>query len=336
MLNSDLTELKFAWHAVSQACALVRQIQSELVTPALTKDDHSPVTVADFAVQALVAALLEQAFPQDPLVGEEDSLILRAASADERESASQTLDMVTYYLRQVIPNANANQVVQWIERGGASPAHRFWTLDPIDGTKGFLRGDQYAIALALIVRGEVQLGILGCPKLNLGSLGDDDAPGALVFAARGQGTWMTSLEGALTPERLHVSTCTEPSQARLLRSFESGHTNVNQVDALAQILGIRTPPLRLDSQAKYALLAAGQGDLLVRLLSPSKPDYREKIWDHAAGALIVAEAGGKIIDLDGKPLDFTQGRTLAGNRGILASNGLLHSAALQALRTLSA
>jgi 3'(2'), 5'-bisphosphate nucleotidase len=88
----------------------------------------------------------------------------------------------------------------------------------------------------------------------------------------------------------------------------------------------------MDSQAKYAVLAAGQGDLLVRLLSPSMPDYREKIWDQAAGALIIEEAGGTITDLDGRTLDFAAGRTLAHNRGVVASNGHLHEAALAALK----
>jgi 3'(2'), 5'-bisphosphate nucleotidase len=71
-------------------------------------------------------------------------------------------------------------------------------------------------------------------------------------------------------------------------------------------------------------------------ISPSRPDYREKVWDQAAGAIVIEEAGGKVTDLDGKPLDFTQGRTLANNRGICASNGVLHKAALDALREIGA
>ena len=53
-----------------------------------------------------------------------------------------------------------------IDRGGRESGHRFWTLDPIDGTKGFLRGDQYVVALALVVKGEVQIGALACPNLG--------------------------------------------------------------------------------------------------------------------------------------------------------------------------
>src|SRR6185437_11214597 len=62
-----------------------------------------------------------------------------------------------------------------------------WTLDPIDGTKGFIRGEQYAVCLALIIDAEVQLGVIGCPNL----LSDVDNPGggrgAIFVAVKGQG-----------------------------------------------------------------------------------------------------------------------------------------------------
>jgi 3'(2'), 5'-bisphosphate nucleotidase len=92
----------------------------------------------------------------------------------------------------------------------------------------------------------------------------------------------------------------------------------------------------MDSQAKYMLLAAGKGDLYLRFLSSKQPDYKERIWDQAAGSLIVEEAGGKVSDLHGRNLDFSAGRTLLHNRGLLASNGYLHSQALQALQVIQA
>jgi 3'(2'), 5'-bisphosphate nucleotidase len=92
----------------------------------------------------------------------------------------------------------------------------------------------------------------------------------------------------------------------------------------------------MDSQAKYAVLAAGQGEIYLRMLTPSRPDYKEKIWDQAAGSIVIEEAGGRVTDLHGKPLDFTLGRTLAQNRGICATNGLLHEAALKTLEAIHA
>lgn len=327
MLNLERPEIQFALHVVPQAALLVRQVQVETISSALSKDDRSPVTVADFASQALVGRSLSESFPDDPLVGEEDSSVL------QQPSNEQTLNLVTQYVSRSFPQATPEKVCKWIDRGVGEPGARFWTLDPIDGTKGFLRGDQYAVALALIVDGQVQVGALGCPNLKDESLQDTNDAGLLMIAARGEGAWFGPLNGEVKDfHRSSVSPLNDPVQARLLRSFETGHTNVSQVDLIAAQLGIQAEPVRMDSQAKYALLAVGKGELYLRLLSPKQPDYREKIWDQAAGSLIVEESGGRVSDLFGKPLDFTAGRMLLNNRGILASNRHLHGQALQALQ----
>ncbi|MBE9523956.1 MAG: 3'(2'),5'-bisphosphate nucleotidase [Chloroflexi bacterium] len=326
MINLNSPELIFAIDAVRQASLLVKQVQAELVSSALTKDDRSPVTVADFAAQALVGYLLEKSFPQDAMIGEEDSSVLQTPEEE------QTLTSITHFVGQYTEGATPEKVCQWIDRGSAQSASRFWTLDPIDGTKGFLRGDQYAVSFALVEDGVVQIGVLGCPNLSDGYRSEIGGPGSLVVSARGQGTWVTTIEGENTFNAIQASTQDDPTQTRLLRSFESGHTNVSQIDLVAEELGVKAAPVRMDSQAKYAVLAAGHGELYLRLLSSSRPNYREKIWDQAAGVLVIEEAGGQVTDLDGKALDFTAGRTLAHNRGICASNGILHSAALAALR----
>ncbi len=319
-------ELQFALEAVRHAAQLTQQVQAEMTGPALTKSDRSPVTVADFAAQALIGSLLAEAFPGDPLVAEEDSADLRTPAGNS--TLTQVADFVSRFLPRLTPHAACAA----IDRGAAAPARRFWTLDPVDGTKGFLRGGQYAVALALIVNGQVQLGVLGCPGLTEAGRPDSSGLGSLVAAVRGQGTWSTPLNVSREFTRLQVSKRSDPSEARLLRSFEADHTNTDQIDEVVRVLHLQAPPVAMDSQAKYAVLAAGAGDLLLRLLSPQHPDYREKIWDQAAGSLIVEEAGGHVSDLEGRPLDFTVGRTLARNRGLLASNGYLHAAALQAVR----
>ena len=113
--------------------------------------------------------------------------------------------------------------------------------------------------------------------------------------------------------------------------MESGHTNTGTMGEIVTALNIEADPVCLDSQAKYAVLACGGGEALLRLLSASRPDYREMIWDQAAGSIVIEEAGGRITDLAGKALDFGQGTTLAENRGVCASNGLVHDALLKAL-----
>jgi 3'(2'), 5'-bisphosphate nucleotidase len=111
---------------------------------------------------------------------------------------------------------------------------------------------------------------------------------------------------------------------------------VSKIDQLTAALGVQSPPVLMDSQAKYAVLAGGGGELIFRLLSPQQPDYSEMIWDQTAGSLVVEEAGGRVSDLRGEQLDFTAGRRLVNNLGVLASNGRLHTAALEALRAVGA
>ena len=333
MMDWNDSRNRFALKAVHLAAGLAAEIQGEMVTEALTKDDRSPVTVADFAAQAVVGYLLDKTFPGELLVGEEQSDVLRAPEERDR------LEQVAGFFSRVVPGSTPEQVCNYIDRGVDEPGRKYWTLDPIDGTKGFLRRAQYATALAYVEDGQVQLGVLGCPNISPDLQESSPGKGCLLIARRGGGSWIAKLADFDRPERftrLTVSQRTNPTQARLLRSFESGHTNTDQIDAFQQELGGKADPVRMDSQVKYALLASGEGEIYLRLLSPTRMDYKEKIWDQAAGSIIVEEAGGTVTDLDGAPLDFSQGRTLAGNRGICASNGIFHDRALDALRTVKA
>lgn len=333
MLSSRLLD---AAEIVREAALLVREIQQSLVTPALEKSDRSPVTAADFAAQALVAARLRARWPDEAMIGEESGQALR-----EARHAAQ-LAQVASLVAPHLPGVDEGGVCDLVDRGAGAACGAYWTLDPIDGTKGFLRGDQYAVALAFIQGGRPELAVLGCPELARAIEPARGGPGSLVVAARSQGTWTRPLldasgDGAGTQwQRLTVSTESDPAGARVLRSVESGHTDKGKAAELSRVFGTKAPPIGMDSQAKYAVLAAGGAELLVRLISPGRPDYKEKIWDQAAGSLVIEEAGGRVTDLDGNPLDFSHGRTLAANRGVLATNGHVHEAALAALREVGA
>ena len=78
-------------------------------------------------------------------------------------------------------------------------------------------------------------------------------------------------------------------------------------------------------------LARGDAGLFLRFPSP---DYREKIWDHVAGAIIVTEAGGRITDGSGAPLNFGRGRWLDLDNGIVAAAPKLHAAVIEQLKTM--
>lgn len=316
-------EMRFAVHAVRTAALLAEKIRTHEKIAPLTKKDQSPVTIADFAVQAYIASRLEAEFSKDPLVAEENSVEVRKKAKEE------VLSEITRHVAALLPSATENKVCKWIDRGAGGTGQRFWTLDPIDGTKGFLRGDQYAVALALIEKGKVRLGVLGCPRLRFDTRGPR---GVLAFAEKGKGSYW----GILRPRssrirRLKVSNCADPSQAVLLRSMETNHTNTSRVDLLRKKLRMTKKPMLMDSLAKLAVLAAGRADVFFRLPSANEPDRTEWIWDQASGAILLEEAGGKVTDLHGRALDFSTGRKLEKNIGVLASNGRLHKRALEAL-----
>jgi 3'(2'), 5'-bisphosphate nucleotidase len=92
MLNLERAETRFTIDIVREASLLVKHVQAEMVSPAITKGDYSPVTVADFASQALVGRALAKYFPDRPFVAEETSNELR------KPESAQTLEQVTEFV----------------------------------------------------------------------------------------------------------------------------------------------------------------------------------------------------------------------------------------------
>jgi 3'(2'), 5'-bisphosphate nucleotidase len=317
-------ELAAAIDAVRAAARICRTVAHRLVTAdTLEKKDQSPVTVADFASQAIVCRGLERAFPGDPVVGEEDATELRGAAPAVRESVLRAVSL------ELDGDPGMAPMLSWIDRGRAhADGPRFWTLDPIDGTKGFLRGEQYAVALALIEGGEVVVGLLGCPNLPDGAGGR----GLLFTAVRGEGARRQPLFEPTPSEGkpVTVAPVRRAAEARFCESVESAHSDQSSSARIAKLLGITAEPYRIDSQCKYAAVAEGDASIYLRL--PTKQDYREKIWDHAAGLLVVEEAGGRVTDVAGQPLDFRRGRTLAGNEGVVATCGPIHDEVIGAVK----
>ncbi len=324
-------ELQVALEAVRRAMEVCRRVQFAISDEVLEKNDKSPVTIADYASQAMICRELDAAFPNDPIIGEEDAANLRSKEQDP------FLRRIQEELSAVGLSSDAENICGWIDRGCATGTHaRFWTLDPIDGTKGFLRGGQYAVSLALLIEGKIEVGVLGCPNLSPdgGEVSrDQPSSGSVFYAVKGGGAWVVSTEDLGSPKRIRVRDIASPALARFCESVESGHTSQSESERMAEVLGITTPPLRMDSQAKYATVARGEADIYLRL--PTRQGYQEKIWDHAGGVLLVEEAGGKVTDVHGRELDFSQGDQLTKNQGVIVTNGLLHDAVLAAYRTVA-
>lgn len=325
-----MKEKQIAIEAVAQAAKLCATVRTDMVgSESLEKGDKSPVTVADFGAQALVCQHLKAAFPDDVIVGEEDSAELREVGHEK------ILAQVTGYVQQQHQTANEDMVCRWIDAGNGEVTNRYWTLDPIDGTKGFLRNDQYAVALALVESGILKVAVLACPSLPLALNNSQMGKGILFVAQQGEGAAMSSLDGVLNGKPrfipIQVAAANQALSLRFVESVESGHGDHSRQKAIAEAVGITEPSLRMDSQAKYGAVARGDAALYLRLPSPKSPNYREKIWDHAAGALIVQEAGGTVTDMHGHPLDFSSGRKMETNQGVVVSNGLIHEAVIAAL-----
>jgi 3'(2'), 5'-bisphosphate nucleotidase len=177
---------------------------------------------------------------------------------------------------------------------------------------------------------------MGCPNLpahHEQPLEEPDPAGMLYAAAHGGGAWAyRGSDVDATPSRIGIAAPRDDGSVRVCESAEAAHSSQSDSAAIMDDLGVRTEPVRLDSQCKYAVVGRGQADAYLRL--PTKKGYVEKIWDHAAGKIIAQEAGATVSDIAGVPLDFSRGRTLQGNRGIVCAASGLHDRLIEAIAQL--
>jgi 3'(2'), 5'-bisphosphate nucleotidase/inositol polyphosphate 1-phosphatase len=322
-------------------------VQSQLQSAErVEKEDSSPVTVADYGAQVLVAWSLRRALPSQrfSLVAEEDSADLRAPSGAAMLRRITDLVNATLAEAEGAPPLTPDEVLALVDTGGSEggAAGRHWVLDPIDGTRGFVAMRQYAVCLGLLEEGQLVLGVLGCPNLPQWAIAEvdcsegqacrpytEDGVGCVFAARRGAGARAGPLFAPGLPSiAIRCNDALAPEEARFMESFERRHSNHEVSAQVAERVGIELPSLRLDSQVKYGALSRGDASIFMRF-PPS--DYREKIWDHV-GAIIVTEAGGRITDARGNALDFSRGRYFPDlNGGIVAATPSMHEAIMEAL-----
>ncbi|KAF9907865.1 ATP-dependent RNA helicase ddx42 [Linnemannia zychae] len=320
-------ERAVAIHAVLSASKVCQRVFTKLVNgETITKKDKSPVTIGDFSAQAVINTILYKSFPEDPIVGEEDSKDLRGDEG--RQMREKVLELANSGLEEALTE---DSLLETIDRGtyAGGAKGRMWALDPIDGTKGFLRGEQFAVCLALIVDGQVQVGVMGCPNLPVDAKDKDGEKGCLFITVKGQGAFQRNFSSA-TETPISMSSLQSLAEASFCESVESGHSNQSDSARIAHLLGITKPPVRMDSQCKYCSLSRGDAEVYLRL--PVSATYEEKIWDHASGSLLVSEAGGIVSDIHGQPLDFSKGRTLATNSGVIAAHAKIHGRVIEAVQ----
>lgn len=349
-------ELKIASLAVKRASVLTKGLSDSIVELSKSgtqiKNDKSPVTVGDYASQALINKAIKLNFPNDNIVGEEDSLSLKDGTEEANALSKRILDLLSETQQKTGKSSDAlgdlkdlKEVYESIDLGnyeGGSKG-RFWALDPIDGTKGFLRGDQFAVCLALIEDGKVVLGVIGCPNLPEHIVLNDKqsgTKGGLFSAVKGVGSFYTPLfeTDEFVPlknqEKIQMTSETSSATLKVVEGVEKGHSSHSTQSQIKLKLGfsedtVAQQTLNLDSQVKYCVLAKGQADIYLRL--PVSDTYREKIWDHAAGNILIYESGGQVGDIGGQALDFGKGRQL-DSKGVIAANKAIFPKVIEAVK----
>lgn len=204
------------------------------------KADASPVTAADEQAEALILEALKRLTPAVPVVSEE------AAAAGRTPSV----------------------------------AERFWLVDPLDGTKEFIRRNgEFTVNIALIEAGAPSLGVVYAPALE-----------RMFSGVAGHGARL-----AEPGNRRTIACRSVPAEGLTVVSSRSH----GDAGALAQFLAGRSVASNKNagSSLKFCLLAAGEADLYPRL-------GRTMEWDTAAGDAVLRAAGGRVLTLDGQPLRY--------------------------------
>ena len=164
--------------------------------------------------------------------------------------------------------------VPWPER---SRWTRYWLVDPLDGTREFVkRNGEFTVNIALIDDHRPVLGVVQVP-----------VSGLVAWAVSGQGAWQVVADGE--PQRLRTRARAEP----LVVAGSRSHGDARQASLLDQVGRHEVVPL--GSSLKFLRIAAGEADLYLRLGPTSE-------WDTAAAQCVLEEAGGAVLDLDGRPL----------------------------------
>ncbi|KAL1897130.1 hypothetical protein Sste5346_004335 [Sporothrix stenoceras] len=362
-------ELEVAIRAVEQAARVSQAVLPDTDKGAVEKEDNlGPVTIGDFAIQALLTATIHDAFPKDTFVGEEDASALRADSvlcervySTLQKTVDTTADPSTG-AQCVLPTSQAD-MCDTIDRCQNAPGQgRVWVFDPIDGTKTFLRREMYAINVTLLVDGQQTVAVVGCPLLSPDAETGDDAVtiqndsidptgrGSLLFAIRGHGAHVRPMfeearQAGVVPAvastatarrlpRYAASSSQADARPTVLRPVTCYFLQESALDdvhrAVAEQLGVPFPGSDLLGWVpRWSALAMGRANTTVWVYR--RRDRHAKIWDHAGAMLLFEEVGGKITDVDGKPLDLLAGRILKNNFGFVAAPADAHAAVLKAV-----
>jgi len=268
------------------------------------KEDKSPVTLADYASQLFIVKKLKEKFPNDQIIAEESynsHININVQKIIKMCYRSLELDLIE----------DIERILNY--RGPYSP--RQWTVDPIDGTKGFQKNLSYAIGIGFMNNSELIAAAIGVPNYN-------EKGRALFIAEKNQGARVSYGEEDFIP--INVSDKKNIKKAKMCHSL---HYDEPWVMEFAEIAGISNY-IQMDSMAKFCMVADGTADLYIKPMN----ENRSFSWDFLPGVLIVNEAGGIVSDLKGNNIKFNNEKCIISAPGLVASNGILHEEILKYLK----
>lgn len=344
-------ELQIAELTVQRAVLATKRVLGADRSNGMDKDDDTPVTIGDLAAQALIVSALHHAFPEDTFLGEETAKMLRADDglAEKVWELVRTthLDIASdvQVEEEILATPTSKEeMMDLIDLGmgegfGKKKKGRIWVMDPIDGTLTFMRGQQYAVCLCLLEDGKQKVAVLGCPNLSLEQLPITENTvskegGYLVSTKVECGVTLRRISsGSLQPAKRAVSRGIFKSLSQLgnIEALESNSMDHVKNKMVAEKLGMSWPGVDIWSQQmKYIAMAVGGHDVMVRI--PVNDGHRTALWDHAGGHLLAEEMGIKITDVEGKDIDFGEGRRFYKNLGNVAAPVALHAQVLKTVQ----
>jgi 3'-phosphoadenosine 5'-phosphosulfate (PAPS) 3'-phosphatase len=258
---------------------------------ALRKADESPVTVVDLLHQTQLQQLLRRRFAGDGLLCEEPRNLQERHAAEAAE------------LSRTIYGVELDRGFEELPTAG----RRVWVLDPIDGTKGFLGGRYFAIAMAYFVDGVPRFAAMAIPG------GSSERPlridRSVAFAVAGEGAWMSPVTPETAPAWTPLRAPATEGVVRVAVSLAHGGPLARR---LREAPGVEV--VELDSQAKYLAVACGDIDAYLR--AARDDGESDLIWDHLPGGLIAREAGCRVMHFDGSPLEYAPREAISFRGGV--------------------
>lgn len=236
-------------------------------------------------------------------LGRYKAVDLSVTTKSDRTPVSDADQAVEDLLRTSLGRSRPRDAVLGEESGATGHGPRRWVIDPIDGTKNYVRGvPVWATLIALMDGEESVLGVVSAPAL-----------GRRWWAAVGTGAWTGRSLSAATP--CHVSAVTQLTDASLSYSSLTGWDELDRLPGFLELTRRVSRTRAYGDFWSHMLVAEGAVDLAC------EPEV--SLWDLAAVSVVVTEAGGRFTDLTGRP----------GPDGgsAVSSNGMLHQAALDLL-----